>query len=333
MMAAPHVPVMLSPVMAALAVRPGEVIVDATFGAGGYSEALLSAGATVIAFDRDPEAIAAGRRRFASADRLILVEAAFADMGLQLAERQLPLVDGVVFDLGVSSMQLDDGARGFSFRNDGPLDMRMSRRGLSAADLVNTLDERVLADILFRFGEEKRSRAVARMIVARRQIAPFERTGDLAEAIARVVKVPGAERIHPATRSFQGLRIAVNGELDQLAAGLSGAEAALKPQGRLVAVTFHSLEDRIVKRFLGERAQVSNPSRHVPEIAAKIPSFVLRRPAMETPHPAEIAANPRARSAKLRLGIRSDHPAWPLERPALGLWTPELGFGRARGQT
>ncbi|OQW52249.1 16S rRNA (cytosine(1402)-N(4))-methyltransferase RsmH [Candidatus Raskinella chloraquaticus] len=333
MMAAAHVPVMLSQVMAALAVVPGNVIVDGTFGAGGYTQALLAAGATVIAFDRDPAAIAAGQRRFTGQDRLTLIQSPFGALAECLAERQLVPVDGVVFDLGVSSMQLDDGARGFSFRHDGPLDMRMSGEGPSAADLVNGCDEAVLADILYRFGEEKRSRAVARMIVARRQISPFERTLDLAEAIARVVAIPGQERIHPATRSFQALRIAVNGELDQLAAGLSGAEAVLKPHGRLAVVTFHSLEDRIVKRFLNERAQAANPSRHLPDVAAKVPSFILTRPGLETPHPAETMENPRARSAKLRSAIRSDHRAWPLERAALGLWTPEFGAGRGRRQS
>lgn len=320
----PHVPVMLEEVLKALAPKPGELMVDATFGAGGYTRALLESGAKVIAFDRDPTAIAAGKANFARfSTNLTLVESPFGAMVEKVRARGIAKVDGVVFDLGVSSMQLDEAERGFSFRLDGPLDMRMSGSGTSAADLVNGLDEKVLADILFRYGEEKHSRAIARMIVRRRAQTPFTRTRDLAEAIAAITGKPGPERIHPATRSFQGLRIAVNRELDEIAAGLAGAEELLAPGGRLVAVTFHSLEDRLVKRFLGERAVETRSSRHAPEIAQIPLSFALLQRGVREPSARETADNARARSAKLRSASRTPAPPIPLDRQALGLWSFE----------
>lgn len=321
---AAHIPVLLPEVLQALAVKPGDVIVDATFGAGGYSAALLAQGARVIAFDRDPDAIANGGERFAAAgDKLTLIEARFSDMTDGLRARGIGQVDGVVFDFGVSSMQLDEAGRGFSFRFDGPLDMRMSQAGVSAADLVNSLDESRLADILFRYGEEKRSRAVARMIVARRAETPFTRTSDLAEAVARITAKPGPQRIHPATRTFQALRIAVNGELDEVALGLAAAETVLAPGGRLAAVTFHSLEDRIVKRFLSERAIAANPSRHAPAVESVPASFVLIGRGAVEPGDSETDANPRARSAKLRAAKRTAAAGHPLDLASLGVWSFE----------
>lgn len=303
----PHTSVLLDEVVDALACGPGDLIVDGTFGAGGYSRAFLATGAKVVAFDRDPTV-----RRFAAGfpdDRFRLVEARFSEMDAVLGEGH---ADGVALDLGVSSMQLDEAERGFSFMADGPLDMRMGSEGPTAADLVNTAEQDELARILFVYGEERESRRVARAIVRRREAQPFERTLDLAEVVEKALGGRRGAKIHPATRTFQGLRIAVNEELSELEAGLSAAERVLKAGGRLAVVTFHSLEDRIVKAFLGERAgRTPAGSRHAPPVEAGAPpSFRLLFNGAKGPSEAEIKANPRARSAKLRAAVRTDAPAW-----------------------
>jgi len=301
-----HIPVLLSEVVSALAPRPGETIVDGTFGAGGYTSALLETGASVVAIDRDPDAIAAGRALEAgAAGRLRLAEGPFS----RLDELAGVPVDGVVLDIGVSSMQLDEAGRGFSFRHDGPLDMRMAQAGASAADVVNRADASDLARIFGLLGEERHAGRIARMIEKRRAERPFLRTRDLADAIERLVGRKPGDRIHPATRVFQGLRIFVNDELGELARALLAAERALKPGGRLAVVTFHSLEDRIVKRFLAERSgRAGGGSRHLPE--ARGPAATFERPAAAVaPSEAETAANPRARSARLRAAVRTAAPA------------------------
>lgn len=330
-MMATHVPVMLAEVMAALAARPGEMIVDGTFGAGGYTRALLKTGATVIAVDRDPTAIAAGRdMERASAGRLRLVEGRISELEKHLAGLGVSVIDGVVFDLGVSSMQLDRAERGFSFMRDGPLDMRMGGDGPTAAGLLAQLPERALADVLFRYGEERKSRQIAAAIVRRRDSEPFVSTRDLADVIARVVGRSWKDQSHPATRSFQALRIAVNRELEEVAAGLASAERMLRPGGRLVVVSFHSLEDRIVKTFFAARTQVMSASRHMPAAVGPEPSFTpLTRKALVVSE-AEAAANPRARSAKLRAAIRTDQPAQALDLAALGVIALDDLIGRAR---
>jgi 16S rRNA (cytosine1402-N4)-methyltransferase len=300
-----HVPVILAEVLDLLSPRPGGVYADGTFGGGGYAAAILEAApCTLYAFDRDPAAIARGAALAARfPGRLHLIEARFGDMLERLAERGVRALDGVVLDLGVSSFQLDDPARGFSFRFDGPLDMRMERKGPSAADLVNTLPERELADMLWRFGEERASRRIARAIVAARAEAPIATTGRLAQIIHSVMpRDPSGQ--DSATRSFQALRIRVNDELGEIERGLSAAARLLSPGGRLVVVAFHSLEDRIVKRFMAEAAgRAPGASRHDPAAlsrAAHPPRFTLVTPRAVTPTAAEITANPRARSAKLR---------------------------------
>ena len=296
-----HIPVMLTEVLAALSVNEGDAIVDGTFGAGGYTRALLDAGARVVAIDRDPDAIAAGRAmEAASAGRLRLVQAPFSTLDTA-ADGQ---VDGVVLDIGVSSMQLDEAGRGFSFRNDGPLDMRMAQEGVTAADVVNRLKAGDLARVFGFLGEERHAGRIARMIEKRRAEKPFTRTRDLAEAIEKLVRRGPKDKIHPATRVFQALRIYVNDELGELARALSAAERVLKPGGRLVVVTFHSLEDRIVKRFMADRAGSGGGSRHMPEVATRPATF--ERPAgVVAAGEAEASANPRARSAKLRLAVRT----------------------------
>jgi 16S rRNA (cytosine1402-N4)-methyltransferase len=304
---APHVSVLLDEVLAALEPRAGKLIVDGTFGAGGYSRAFLSAGADVAAFDRDPSA-----RRFAEGldpARFRLFEARFSEMDALLGAGA---ADGVALDLGVSSMQLDEAERGFSFMRDGPLDMRMGRDGPTAADIVNTAEPAELARIFWIYGEERQSRRVAAAIVRRRAETPFARTVDLAEVIERALGGRRGAKVHPATRSFQGLRIAVNEELAELEAGLAAAERVLKPEGRLAVVTFHSLEDRIVKGFLTERAgRTPGGSRHAPPAEAGAPpSFQLLFNGARAPSDAETAANPRARSAKLRAAVRTAAPVW-----------------------
>jgi 16S rRNA (cytosine1402-N4)-methyltransferase len=306
-----HVPVLLAEVLEALRAERGGVFVDGTFGAGGYTQAILSANRKnrVFAIDRDPDAIAAGEGLVAKArGRLALVPGRFGELEEIVSTRE-PGVDGVVLDIGVSSMQLDEAARGFSFRQDGPLDMRMEREGRSAAEIVNTASEAELADILFHFGEERRSRAVARAIIERRRKGPIETTGELAALVAGLIRAePGG--IHPATRVFQGLRIAVNDELGELVRALHGAERILKPGGRLVVVTFHSLEDRIVKQFLVARTgRAGGGSRHLPPGREVRPSFAAVTKGPIGPSEAECAKNPRARSAKLRAAERTDAPA------------------------
>lgn len=308
-MTAPHIPVLLDEVVAALAPRPGDVIVDATFGAGGYTRRLLDAGAIVHAFDRDPDAIAAGRAWPETREqppRLVLHPRRFSELVEGLTEAGLATVDGVVFDIGVSSMQLDQAARGFAFSSDGPLDMRMSQKGPSAADFVNEAGEAEIADVLFRYGEERQSRRVARAIVAAR---PLATTGELARVVRKALGYrPGAPK-DPATRSFQAIRIHVNGELDELIAGLGAAERVLGPGGRLAVVTFHSLEDRIVKQFLREAsgAQASG-SRHLPQVASASAATFEKVAKPVHPSAAEQARNPRARSATLRAATRTAAP-------------------------
>ena len=304
---APHIPVLGRPAVEFLKVRDGGVYIDATFGAGGYSRAILAqANCKVIAIDRDPHAIAFGR---ALADhRLTLAEDRFGNLERIAQASGHDRVDGVVLDLGVSSMQLDTAERGFSFRLDGPLDMRMGASGKSAADVVAAAGERDLADIIFLLGEERHSRAVARAIVKARGEAAITTTGRLADIVASAVRSRPGD-IHPATRTFQALRIFVNDELGELARALTAAERVLRPGGRLVAVSFHSLEDRIVKSFLAARGKSSPGSRHAPERVQAAPSFrvLTKRPVVADT--AEIARNPRARSAKLRAGERTEAPA------------------------
>jgi 16S rRNA (cytosine1402-N4)-methyltransferase len=305
-----HIPVLGGRAVEFLAVRDGGVYIDATFGAGGYSRAILAAAdCQVIGIDRDQSAIARGADLVEVAGgRLALVQdrfSALADVARNLGHAG---VDGVVLDLGVSSMQLDQAERGFSFRLDGPLDMRMGGAGPSAADVVAQASERDLADVIFNLGEERHSRAVARAIIRARSESPILTTRALADIVGRVVRTrPGM--IHPATRTFQALRIFVNEELDELAAALAGAESLLKPGGRLVVVAFHSLEDRIVKTFLTARGRRASASRHLPEVVQPAPSFRLLTGRPVTADAAEIAANPRARSAKLRAAERTEAPA------------------------
>ena len=315
-----HVPVMLHEVLAALAPRSGNRIVDATFGAGGYSSAILASGAQVLAIDRDPSAIEGGAGLVAeSGGALVLAQGNFAQLDRIAGENGFEQVDGVVLDIGVSSMQIDEAGRGFSFRKDGPLDMRMASSGPSAADVVNRAQQNDLIRIIGILGEERQASRVARAIVARREAKPFERTLDLASVVAAAVGKRPGDRIHPATRTFQGLRIFVNGELDELAAGLSAAERLLGEGGRLVVVTFHSLEDRIVKRFLAERTGAQGGSRHLPQSQQAEPSFRLERKGAIAASEAEAQANPRARSAKLRYALRTAAPAAPEHLAAFGL--------------
>lgn len=313
---APHTPVLLAEVLSALRADEGGGFLDGTFGAGGYTRAILDADPAnrVIAVDRDPTAIEAGRAMVAASQgRLDLVEGRFGDLEDIVREAGLSgALDGVVLDIGVSSMQLDRAERGFSFRLDGPLDMRMEAKGESAADLVNEADEAYLADVIYHYGEERRARAIARAIVERRRRAPFETTRDLADLVAGLVRAE-PHGPHPATRTFQALRIAVNDELGELSRALHAAERVLKPGGRLVVVTFHSLEDRIVKQFLATRAgRAAGASRHTPVAGpGPEPTFTLATKGPVAPGEAETAANPRARSAKLRAGERTAAPAQP----------------------
>lgn len=309
----PHVPVLLEEVLTALDLRDGASYVDGTFGAGGYTLAMLNrAGCTVYAIDRDPNAAAAGRALpEAQSGRLVLMEGRFGDMDQLLAERGVNLVDGVALDIGVSSMQIDQAERGFSFAKDGPLDMRMEQSGPSAADVVNYADEEDIANILYRLGEERQSRRIARAIVAARADKPFERTLELAGLVAKTIR-KSSDGIHPATRTFQALRIHVNDELGELERGLAAAEKMLAPGGRLAVVTFHSLEDRVVKTFLKERSgDVPSPSRHLPQLhTGPAASFTLVGRKAITAGAEEVSHNPRSRSAKLRVAVRTHAPAW-----------------------
>jgi 16S rRNA (cytosine1402-N4)-methyltransferase len=312
-MTSPHAPVLLDEVIEALAPRKGDVIIDATFGAGGYTRAILKTGATVIALDRDPtvqvhaDAVA---NDYPETFRLIRTPfSGLADAFAQTGEAKL---DGVVFDIGVSSMQLDQAERGFSFMRDGPLDMRMSDEGETAADIVNTWDHGPLAHIFKLYGDERQSGRVATAILRRRVERPFSRTLDLAEVVEKALGGRRGAAIHPATRVFQALRIAVNDELGELRAGLEAAEATLAPGGRLAVVTFHSLEDRIVKAFLTERTgNAPGGSRHAPvAVETRKPSFTLSFKGAVEAGEVELAVNPRARSAKLRAAVRTDAAPW-----------------------
>lgn len=306
----PHIPVLLDEVMTALAIQPGEIHVDGTFGAGGYSRAMLARGARVIAFDRDPDSLREGQALAAeSGERLTLVPERFSRMRQALSERGIDAVDGVALDIGVSSMQVERAERGFSFQADGPLDMRMEKSGSTAADFLNTADERTIADVIYRYGEEPRSRRIARAIVAAR---PIERTLQLAEIVRRAAGFkPGAKK-DPAARVFQAIRIHLNEELQELEEGLCAAEHVLKPGGRIAVVTFHSLEDRLVKHFLRERSGAAPAgSRHFPSTreAGPSPSFeAVARPAR--PSEDELRMNPRARSATLRSARRTAASPW-----------------------
>ena len=308
-----HIPVLLREVLRALKPGAAERFIDGTYGAGGYARAILDAAdCSVLALDRDPAAIAAGRGfETSSGGRLRLIETPFSQMEDAARSIGWDRVDGVVLDLGVSSMQLDEAERGFSFMREGPLDMRMSGAGLSAADVVNTFEKDDIANILFGLGEERRSRAIAAAIVKDREKAPFERTGQLAALVERVLGRKPGDPKHPATRTFQALRLYVNGELDELQQALSAAERILKPGGRLAVVSFHSLEDRIVKTFLTERSgRRAHGSRHLPAgPEGPAPTFELKDRHGVEPSEAETAANPRARSARLRWAVRTDAPA------------------------
>ena len=321
-----HVPVMLAEVLGALAPVDGEIMLDGTFGAGGYAQAFLEAAdCTIFGIDRDPQAVARGKtlaERFGG--RLKMLEGRFSEMRTLLAGAGISGVDGIALDLGVSSLQLDSAVRGFSFRHNGPLDMRMGGDGPSAAELVDQADEPTLADVIHRYGEERHSRRIAGAIVTARQRAPIRRTAELADIVAAAVPKPGPRSsrgprgrstIHPATRTFQALRIWVNDEIAELRRGLVAAEALLRPQGRLAVVSFHSLEDREVKRFLGQRSgRTAGQHRHAPtaDRAAPEPSFELIRRRVGRPGADEVAANPRARSARLRAARRTTAPAWDL---------------------
>ena len=316
----PHLPVMLDEVLARLAPKAGEIHVDGTFGAGGYTRAILGTGAEVIAIDRDPTAIAAGQDLVAASQgRLRLVPGVFGELDELVSSVGVEAVDGVVLDIGVSSMQLDRAERGFSFRFDGPLDMRMAIDGESAADVVNTADERSLTRIFWAYGEEKRAGQVAKAIIEARKTAPFETTRQLVKVIETVIW-PKANEIHPATRVFQALRIHVNDELGELVRALLAAERALKPGGRLVVVTFHSLEDRIVKRFFADRCRTEpGGSRHAPRVSVEPATFKASMRGHDEATAAEIAGNPRSRSAKLRAGVRTEAAARGIDAAALGL--------------
>ncbi len=330
-----HIPVLLDTVLEKLDPGDGETYIDGTFGAGGYTSAILEAAdCKVIALDRDPQAIANGADLVSQyAPRLDLKTMRFGDLGAAVTGLEGELVDGVVLDIGVSSMQLDQAERGFSFMSDGPLDMRMfaadgsaTEDTPSAADLINNLEQNQLADVIYHYGEERRSRAIAAAIVRARAVSPLERTAELAEICTRVYGRRTNDKVHPATRTFQALRIAVNDELGELVRALVAAEHVLRPGGRLVVVTFHSLEDRIVKRFFATRAgKTAGGSRHLPEsIQFERPSFQIVNQRPLGPSNQEQADNPRSRSAKLRYGIRTDASVMPLDVDALGLPSVQL---------
>ena len=319
--AARHIPVLLDPVLAAIQPKEGEWVLDGTFGFGGYSRAIMDQGASVLGVDRDPEA--AKRALVLQGDyqnRLRFVSGCFGELADIAAAESLSPLDAIVLDIGVSSMQLDEAERGFSFMQDGPLDMRMSQSGPTAADVVNEMAEGDLIRIFRELGEEKQGRRIASAILARRAITPFETTLDLAGVIEKAVGRKPQQKIHPATRVFQALRIYVNGELDELVDGLMAAERCLKPGGRLVVVTFHSLEDRIVKRFFQERSKThAGGSRYLPERDLAAPSFEMAVKGGVGPDKEELERNPRSRSAKMRAGIRTDAAPHPMDAYGLGL--------------
>ena len=325
---APHLPVLIRPLIDLVAPVTGDWL-DGTFGAGGYARALLEAGAArVTGVDRDPLALEMAAPMLAEyGDRLRLLAGTFSDLD-QLAPGPL---DGVVLDLGVSSMQLDIAERGFSFLRDGPLDMRMSQSGESAADLVNTATEEQLADVIYHYGEDRAARRIARAIVAARSPDPITTTLRLAEVVASVLPRPKPGQSHPATRSFQAIRIAVNTEFTELVEGLEAAERVLKPGGTLAVVSFHSLEDRIVKRFFQSRSGGGGQgSRYAPERPAETPRFTLLNRKAIGPDEAELARNPRSRSAILRAGRRTDAPAGPVDPAELGV--PLLPAANKKGR-
>lgn len=308
--AAAHVPVLMAEVVEALEIQSGDVIIDATFGAGGYTRAFLDAGATVHAFDRDPDAIEAGSawpETQENPPRLVLHERRFSEMAESMAEVGITQVDGVAMDIGVSSMQLDQAERGFAFSSNGPLDMRMDRQRPNAADFVNEADDSAIADVLYQYGEERQSRRVARAIVAAR---PLTTTGELAAVIRKALGYRAGAPKDPATRSFQAIRIHVNGELDELAEGLDAAEILLRDGGRLAVVSFHSLEDRMVKRFLRDAANANaRTSRHLPETGEASPARFTALSKAIRPSREETERNPRARSATLRAATRTSATA------------------------
>ena len=316
----PHIPVLLKPLLAAVAPVSGRWL-DGTFGAGGYTRGLLEAGADkVYGVDRDPLAFEMAEDWIGDfAGRIEFIADVFSNMDAHAQE-----LDGVVLDLGVSSMQLDLAERGFSFMKDGPLDMRMSQSGPSAADLVNESSEEEIADILFHYGEERASRRIARAIVKARADRPFKTTLELADIIEKNLPRSKPGQSHPATRSFQGLRIAVNNEYGELLNGLMAAERALKPGGLLAVVTFHSIEDRMVKKFMAERAgRTGGGNRYAPEVAQDAPAFELLTRKAVGPDDEELAINPRSRSAKLRLARRTEAPAGVVDGAKIGM--PMLG--------
>jgi 16S rRNA (cytosine1402-N4)-methyltransferase len=328
---ASHIPVLLSEVLQSIDPHDGDLIIDATFGAGGYSRAILeAANCRVLALDRDPRAIRDAQPVIAKfTPRLDLVEAPFSQME-EIAREHLSEgvgVDGVVLDVGVSSMQLDQAERGFSFQTDGPLDMRMSASGETAADFLNTAAEEAIANVIYTYGEEHKSRSIARAIVKARADAPFMRTRQLADVVSHVFHGRKVDGRHPATRTFQALRIYINDELGELAQGLAAAERLLKPGGRLVVVTFHSLEDRIVKRFIAERAgKEAGTSRFLPQqsIKSAAPSFRIVNSRPLTPSKGELDLNPRSRSARLRCASRTEAPAWPLDMRSIEVPLPDI---------
>ena len=321
-----HVPVLLNEVVKALAPVAGEVHLDGTFGGGGYATALMDrAPITLLAIDRDPTAIARAEAMSQVGHAIVPLPGCFGDMGELAREAGFDALDGITLDLGVSSFQIDEADRGFSFQKDGPLDMRMGGLGPSAADAVAQLSESELADVIFHLGEEREARRIARFIVLRRREVMFKRTLDLAETVERALGGRRGARVHPATRTFQALRMYVNDELGELSRALATAETLLKPGGRLAIVTFHSLEDRLVKLFLRRRAGLdTGGSRHMPEIVeGPAPSFRLQPKKAIEPSSSEVAQNPRARSARLRVAIRTDAPAWA-ESVDTGMELPPL---------